>query len=73
MWLGDVRFPGQPLLANEINEIYANTYKTNNPGTHTIVGDIRKVCELNLKETLGLSEGEVDLLAGGPPCPWMAT
>lgn len=58
----------RPLLANEINDIYANTYKINNPDTHTIVGDIRKVCELNLKETLGLSEGEVDLLAGGPPC-----
>ncbi|MCK5681614.1 DNA cytosine methyltransferase [bacterium] len=58
----------RPLLANEINEVYANTYKLNHPNTHTVVGDIRKICELNLKETLGVSEGEIDLLAGGPPC-----
>ena len=57
-----------PVLANEINEKYANTYKLNHPDTHTIVGDIRNVCELNLKEILEVSEGEIDLLAGGPPC-----
>lgn len=58
----------QPVLANELVEQYANTYKENHPNTEVVVGDVREVCERNLKKLLGLKVGELDLLAGGPPC-----
>lgn len=57
-----------PILANEIEPVYADTYKKNHPHTEVVVDDIRSVCERNLKKTLGLKVGELDLLAGGPPC-----
>ena len=57
-----------PLLANEINPIYANTYGKNHPHTELIVDDIRAVSDSNLRQRLHLSVGELDLLAGGPPC-----
>lgn len=57
-----------PILANELIEAHANTYKKNNENTKVIVGDVRQVCEVNLKRKLGLKKGELDLLAGGPPC-----
>ncbi len=57
-----------PILANELVEAHANTYRVNNENTKVIVGDVRKVCESNLKKILGLKKGELDLLAGGPPC-----
>lgn len=57
-----------PILANELVEAYAKTYQVNNENTHVVVGDVRKVCETNLKKILGLKPGELDLLAGGPPC-----
>jgi DNA (cytosine-5)-methyltransferase 1 len=58
----------QPLLANELVPQYAETYRINHPETEMIVGDIRTVCEVNLKRHLGVKEGEIDLVAGGPPC-----
>ncbi len=58
----------QTVLANELVEQYANTYMENNPNTEVVVGDVRQVCERNLKKSLGLKVGELDLLAGGPPC-----
>jgi len=58
----------EPLLANELVPQYAETYRLNHPNSEMVVGDVRGVCEANLKERLGVSEGEVDLVAGGPPC-----
>jgi len=57
-----------PILANELVEAHANTYQVNNENTNVVVGDVRKVFESNLKKMLGLKKGELDLLAGGPPC-----
>lgn len=57
-----------PLLANELVPQYAETYQLNHQDTQVIVGDVRQVCEANLKKTLGVKEGEIDLIAGGPPC-----
>ena len=57
-----------PLFANELVPQYAETYQLNHPDTEMVVGDVRQVCEINLKKRLGLSEGEIDLVAGGPPC-----
>lgn len=57
-----------PILANELVEAHANTYQKNHQDTQVVIGDVRKVCEANLKRKLGLKKGELDLLAGGPPC-----
>ncbi|MEN6350368.1 MAG: DNA cytosine methyltransferase [Syntrophomonas sp.] len=57
-----------PVLANEINPNYAETYKQNHPNVEIVVDDIRAVCDRNLKKIIGLKVGELDLLAGGPPC-----
>ncbi len=57
-----------PIFANELVEAHANTYQVNNENTVVITGDIRQVCESNLKRMLELKKGELDLLAGGPPC-----
>lgn len=57
-----------PLLANELVPQYAETYRINHPETEMVVGDVRAVCEANLKQRLGVQEGEIDLVAGGPPC-----
>ncbi len=57
-----------PILANELVEAHANTYQVNNENTTVIVGDVRQICESNLKKKLGLKKGGLDLLAGGPPC-----
>jgi len=58
----------QPILANELVSAYAKTYQHNHPDTDLIVGDVRQVRSSNIRERLGFKEGEVDLLAGGPPC-----
>jgi len=56
------------LFANELVAEYANTFQRNHPQTQMLVGDVRQVCEINLKKRLGLKEGEISLVAGGPPC-----
>lgn len=58
----------QAILANEIVEQYAETYQKNNSDVKVIVGDVRQVSELDLRRKLSLDAGELDLLAGGPPC-----
>ena len=56
------------ILANELVEEYAKTYQTNHPDTILIVGDVRQVCEINLRTYLGVKPGDISLVAGGPPC-----
>lgn len=58
----------EPILANEHIPQYAETYKLNHPDTTVIVDDIREVSNQTFLETSGLRPGELDLLAGGPPC-----
>jgi DNA (cytosine-5)-methyltransferase 1 len=57
-----------PVLANEWIPQYAETYQLNHPDTQVVVGDVREVSEVDLKRRLGVDEGEIDLVAGGPPC-----
>jgi DNA (cytosine-5)-methyltransferase 1 len=57
-----------PLLANELVPQYAETYRLNHPDTALVVGDVREVSETDIRKRLGVSAGEIDLLAGGPPC-----
>ena len=56
------------VFANEWIAEYAQTYQLNHPQTEMLVGDVRQVCEIDLKKRLGLKEGEIGLVAGGPPC-----
>lgn len=56
------------LLANEINETYSKTLSWNHPETEVVTGDIRGLDPCKIRERLGLGTGELDLIAGGPPC-----
>jgi len=56
------------ILANEWIPQYAATFKHNYPNSNIVVGDIRSLLGKNLRNDLGLKKGELDLLAGGPPC-----
>lgn len=56
------------LYANEISPRYAQTYAANHPGTHVDSRDIRMVDARKVRALLGLKRGELDLIAGGPPC-----
>ncbi len=56
------------LLASEIVPIYASTYKINHPSTRVLTADIRDLDAEAIRQDLGLARGELDLLAGGPPC-----
>lgn len=56
------------LYANEVVPQYATTFRQNHPGVEVEDGDIRDVDANAVRERLGLKRGELDLLAGGPPC-----
>jgi len=54
--------------ANEIKHRYSETYAINHPNTIIDQHDIRKVDAKLVRERLGVRRGELDLIAGGPPC-----
>ena len=56
------------LFANELSSSYAETLKKSHPDTEVETGDIREVDASAVRRGLGLAQGELDLLAGGPPC-----
>lgn len=56
------------LFASEIVPVYANTYQFNHPDTKVLTADIRTVDAEFIREELHLERGQLDLLAGGPPC-----
>lgn len=64
--LSEAGFHG--LFASEIVDTYAATYKRNHPSTQVLTADIRDVCAEDILKDLGLKRGELDLIAGGPPC-----
>ena len=64
--LSEAGFHG--LFASEIVDTYAATYKRNHPSTQVLTADIRDVCAEGILKDLGLKRGELDLIAGGPPC-----
>lgn len=55
-------------LASDIHPVYASTFKANHPHTPILTSDIREVSNRSLLDLSGLEPGELDLLAGGPPC-----
>lgn len=56
------------LYANELVPTYAATFALNHPGTMVDSRDIRSVDAQKIRRSLGLKKGELDLMAGGPPC-----
>ena len=56
------------LFANEITDVFANTYQKNHPNAQVMTADIRTLDPAQIRDQLGLEREELDLLAGGPPC-----
>jgi DNA (cytosine-5)-methyltransferase 1 len=48
--------------------IAIETYKENHPEVNVWENDIRKINISSLRKTLGIKKGDLDLLAGCPPC-----
>ena len=58
----------QVVAAVELDCRAAAVYRENHPEVNLIQGDIRSVDPRGLLRQVGLSRGQVDLLAGCPPC-----
>lgn len=58
----------QGLYANEIKRCYSKTYAINHSNTIVDQRDIREVNAKSVRKQLGVRRGELDLIAGGPPC-----
>jgi len=56
------------IYANELVRRYAETYQQNHPYTTVDNSDIRTLDAKSVRKILGIKKGELDLIAGGPPC-----
>ena len=56
------------LYASEVVDVYASTYGLNHAQAVVDVRDIRSVDPGEVRERLGIAVGDLDLVAGGPPC-----
>jgi len=56
------------VAAIENDELAAQTYKSNHSRVRICKNDIRKIAARTLMRELGLKSGELDVLAGCPPC-----
>jgi DNA (cytosine-5)-methyltransferase 1 len=56
------------IAAVESDALAVKTYKSNHPRVHVCQDDIRKIAARTLMVELGIKEGQLDLLAGCPPC-----
>ena len=61
------------IAAVEIDPMAVKTYKSNHRNVAVWETDIRDLQPAELLERLGLKQGEVDLLAGCPPCQGFST
>jgi DNA (cytosine-5)-methyltransferase 1 len=52
----------------EIDSVAADSYELNHPDVHLLRKDVLLVKARTWRKQLGLEEGELDLLAGCPPC-----
>ena len=58
----------ESILGSDIHPTYATTFAKNHPNTHVVTHDIRELSEYEILNLTGLKPGELDLIAGGPPC-----
>jgi len=56
------------LFANEVSETFSRSLQHNHPDTKVWTEDIQNLSAKDVRQSLALSRGELDLLAGGPPC-----
>ena len=56
------------LFASEIVPVYAQTYQKNHPNATVYTADVRQLDANEIRERLNIERGELDLIAGGPPC-----
>ena len=64
-----LRDAGFEIIAGiDIEPNYIQTFTENFPNTLSLCQDVSKVDSTDLLKNLGLKKGELDLLAGGPPC-----
>lgn len=64
-----LRFAGfQVVGAIDCDELAVESYSLNHPRTKVWMGDIRGLSPEEIMEELSLRKGELDLLAGCPPC-----
>jgi DNA (cytosine-5)-methyltransferase 1 len=69
-----LRQAGFEVLAGvEKEKIPAATYRLNHPDVHCFEKDIREIGAVELLKAIGLKRGELDLLAGCPPCQGFST
>ncbi len=61
------------LAAVEIDRKASETYRANHLDVELLSEDIRRVTAANLMRRAGLRKGELDLLAGCPPCQGFST
>jgi DNA (cytosine-5)-methyltransferase 1 len=61
------------LGAVDNDELSVETYSANHPEVEVWETDIRELSVLSVKRRLGLRKGELDLLAGCPPCQGFST
>ncbi len=61
------------LAAVEIDDLAAETYRANHPEVKLYRTDIRWLTPARVCHDLGLAPGELDLLAGCPPCQGFST
>lgn len=59
--------------AVEFHPVFAESYQMNHPEVSLKVGDVVKVEPYEYMKELGLKAGELDLLAGCPPCQGYST
>ncbi|WP_227764400.1 DNA cytosine methyltransferase [Zhaonella formicivorans] len=55
-------------FASDIHQTYTQTYKYNHPNTYVCTEDIRNLSNKQVLEFCQVKPGDLDLLAGGPPC-----
>jgi DNA (cytosine-5)-methyltransferase 1 len=59
------------LLGIDSNPVAIETFKKNNPGAQTILGDVSSVSEKMISDAL--NGAEIDVVVGGPPCQGFST
>lgn len=57
------------VLASDLEQLCAETWRRNFPATPFLGGRIGALTRADVADALGGSIGEIDLVAGGPPCP----
>tara|TARA_X000000950_G_scaffold198935_1_gene239605 strand:+ start:132 stop:1322 length:1191 start_codon:yes stop_codon:yes gene_type:complete len=56
------------IIANEYDPSIGAAYKANFPKTKAIIGDVRELDFNQIMMDNNIKQGEIDVIAGGPPC-----